>query len=97
VNFQAIHPGEILRKEYLAPLKMSAGALAKELNVPRTRIERLVDEATSLTVDTALRLGRYFNTSPQFWLNMKVSYDLAKTAQIRKEIQRIKQREPEAA
>lgn len=72
-----IHPGEILREEYLKPLAMSAGALAKRLNVPRTRIERLVAEDTSMTPDTALRLARFFETTPDFWMAMQTGYDLA--------------------
>lgn len=71
-----VHPGEILREEYLAPLGMSAGLLARKLNVPRTRIERLVAEQTSLTPDTALRLARFFGTTPQYWMNLQTSYDL---------------------
>jgi addiction module HigA family antidote len=71
-----VHPGEILREEYLGPLHLSAGALAKKLNVPRTRIERLVAEQTSVTTDTALRLGRFFDTAPEFWMNLQTSYDL---------------------
>ncbi|MHB0954658.1 MAG: HigA family addiction module antitoxin [Allorhizobium sp.] len=71
-----VHPGEILREEYLAPLGMSAGLLARRLNVPRTRIERLVAEQTSLTPDTALRLARFFGTTPQYWMNLQTSYDL---------------------
>lgn len=62
----AIHPGEILREEYLVPLNMSAGALAKKLNVPRTRIERLATEQAPITPDTALRLAKFFRTTPQF-------------------------------
>ena len=72
----AIHPGEILREEYLVPLGMSAGALAKRLNVPRTRIERIVSEQTGITSDTALRLAKVFATTPEFWMNMQTSYDL---------------------
>ncbi|MBX9451367.1 MAG: HigA family addiction module antidote protein [Mesorhizobium sp.] len=75
-----IHPGEILREEYLVPMEMSAGALAKEIDVPRTRIERLVNEQTSLSTDTALRLAKYFDTSPEFWMNLQASYDLKITA-----------------
>ena len=71
-----VHPGEILREEYLTPFGMSAGALAKRLNVPRTRIERLATEHTSLTPDTALRLAKFFRTTPEFWMNMQASYDL---------------------
>jgi addiction module HigA family antidote len=71
-----VHPGEILRDEFLEPMGLSAGALARLLNVPRTRIERLVSEQTSLTPDTALRLARHFDMSPQFWMNLQTSYDL---------------------
>ncbi|SRR5689334_854833 len=71
-----VHPGEILREEYLLPLQMTAGALARKLNVPRTRIERLVAEQTSVTTDTALRLARFFDTTPEFWMNLQTSYDL---------------------
>ncbi|PJO49380.1 addiction module antidote protein, HigA family [Ochrobactrum sp. MYb29] len=70
------HPGEILREEFLIPLGMSAGALARNLNVPRTRIERLATEQTAVTPDTALRLGKFFRTTPEFWMNMQSSYDL---------------------
>ena len=77
ITLPAVHPGEILREEYLAPLKLSAGSLAKFLGLPRTRIERVATEQTSITVDTALRLAKYFNTTPGFWLNMQNSYDLA--------------------
>ena len=78
----AIHPGEILREEYLAPLGMSAGALAKRLRVPRTRIERIVAETHPVTTDTALRLSRFFDTTPQYWMGMQVAYDLAKEAPV---------------
>ncbi|NRP74013.1 putative HTH-type transcriptional regulator YbaQ [Ensifer psoraleae] len=71
-----VHPGEILREEYLVPLNMSAGSLAKKLRVPRTRIERLAAEQTAVTTDTALRLGKFFRTTPEFWLNLQASYDL---------------------
>ena len=71
-----IHPGEFLREEYLVPLGMSAGALAKKLNLPRTRIERIVKEEVGLTPDTALRLARFFNTTPEFWMNFQKAYEL---------------------
>ncbi len=71
-----IHPGEILREEYLKPLNLSSGALAKRLGVPRTRIERLVNEQVGVTPDTALRLAKHFGTTPNFWLNMQASYDI---------------------
>lgn len=75
-NLPAIHPGEILRELYLGPLGMSAYGLAKNLRVPRTRIERIVAEKIGITTDTALRLAKFFKTTPEFWLNMQASYDL---------------------
>ena len=71
-----LHPGEVLREEFLAPLGLSAYALAKAVHVPRTRIERLVREETPVTADTALRLGRYFGTTARFWLNLQTAHDL---------------------
>jgi len=71
-----IHPGEVLREEFLVPLGMSAHALAMELKVPAPRINDIVRERRSVTPDTALRLARYFGTTPQFWLNLQTSYDL---------------------
>jgi addiction module HigA family antidote len=73
----AIHPGEILREEFLNPLGMSAGALARRLKVPRTRIERVAAETHPITADTALRLSKFFDTTPEFWLSMQTSYDLS--------------------
>ena len=72
------HPGEVLAELYLKPLGMSAITLAKRLNVPRTRIERLVKGKTSLTVDTAMRLARFFGNTPEFWMNLQRAYDLAR-------------------
>lgn len=74
----AVHPGRILRDEFLTPLGVSAGRLAVHIGVPRTRIERLAKEETSMTVDTAARLAAAFNTSPQFWLNLQTNYEVAK-------------------
>jgi antitoxin HigA-1 len=71
-----IHPGEILLEEFLVPMNMSAGALAKALAVPRTRVERLVTQKTGITPDTALRLAKYLGTSPEFWMNIQSGYDL---------------------
>ena len=71
-----IHPGEYLREEYLVPLGMTAGALARRLNLPRTRIERVVKEEIGITPDTALRLARFFDTTPQFWMNFQQAYEL---------------------
>jgi antitoxin HigA-1 len=75
-NMRPIHPGEILREEYLAPLGLTPHALAMELRVPAPRVNDVVREKRSITVDTALRLSRYFNTTAQFWMNLQSSYDL---------------------
>ncbi|THF56781.1 HigA family addiction module antitoxin [Ollibium composti] len=71
-----LHPGEFLREEYLVPLNMSAGALARKLNLPRTRIERIAKEEIGITPDTALRLARFFDTTPEFWMNFQQTYEL---------------------
>ncbi len=86
-----VHPGEILREEYLLPLNLSPGALAKKLNVPRTRIERLATEQTPVTPDTALRLAAYFTTSAEFWMNLQTNYDLKVAAKAKRaELTKIK-------
>ncbi len=71
------HPGEVLKELYLDPLGMGSIALAKRLNVPRTRVERLVKGETSLTADTAMRLSTFFGNTPEFWMNLQRAYDLA--------------------
>jgi addiction module HigA family antidote len=71
-----IHPGEILREEFLAPLGISANELALALRVPATRINDIVREKRGITADTALRLSRYFGTTPRFWMNMQASWEL---------------------
>lgn len=71
-----MHPGEYLREEFLVPLGMSAGQLAKALDLPRTRIERIVKEEVGISTDTALRLARFFGTSPGFWLNFQQAYEV---------------------
>jgi antitoxin HigA-1 len=71
-----MHPGEVLREEFLDPLEMSPGALAKACGVPRTRIERIASEETGITADTALRLSRAFGTTAEFWLNLQNAYDV---------------------
>jgi addiction module HigA family antidote len=76
-----IHPGEYLREEYLTPLGMSAGQLARHLRLPRTRIERIVKEEVGLTPDTALRLARFFDTTPQFWMNFQQAWELETAAE----------------
>lgn len=79
-NMRPIHPGEVLREDYLVPLGMSAHALAMHLHVTAPRINDIVRERRSITPDTALRLARYFDTTAQFWLNLQTAYDLKKTA-----------------
>jgi addiction module HigA family antidote len=71
-----IHPGEILREEFLTPLRMSAHQLALALRVPATRLNDVVNEKRGITADTALRLSRYFGTTSRFWMNMQTSYEL---------------------
>jgi antitoxin HigA-1 len=71
-----MHPGEVLREEFLIPLGMSPGALARACGVPRTRIERLANEETGVTADTALRLAKAFGTSPDLWLNLQNDFDV---------------------
>ncbi|AXS42072.1 HigA family addiction module antitoxin [Breoghania sp. L-A4] len=75
-RFAPIHPGEILREEYLPEFGLTAYGLAKALHVPRDRIEALVRERRGITADTALRLGRFFGQTPDFWLNLQTQYDL---------------------
>ena len=71
-----IHPGEILMEEFLEPMGISQYRLAKDISVPPRRINEIVHGKRSITADTALRLGRFFNMSPQFWLNLQTRYDL---------------------
>ena len=71
-----VHPGEILREEFMVPLELSGYALAAACRVPRTRIERLAREETPVTADTALRLGKALGTSAQLWLNLQNRYDV---------------------
>jgi len=71
-----VHPGEVLRKEFLEPMKLTPYSVAAKLGVPRTRIERLAREETPVTADTALRLGKFFGTTPAFWMNIQAQFDL---------------------
>jgi addiction module HigA family antidote len=74
-----IHPGEILKEEFLEPMGISQYRLAKDISVPPRRINEIVHGKRSITADTALRLGRFFTMSPQFWLNLQTRYDLEVT------------------
>ena len=75
-NMRPIHPGEIIKEEYLEPLGMSVNALAVSLRVPAPRINDVIRQKRGVSIDTALRLARYFNTTAQFWMNLQTSYDL---------------------
>jgi addiction module HigA family antidote len=77
-NRVTTHPGEMLLEEFLTPLGMSVNALAMALRVPATRIGAIVKEERAVTADTALRLARFFGTSPEFWINMQALHDLTK-------------------
>src|SRR5215831_10189506 len=93
-----VHPGEVLREDYLVPMKLAPYSLAKALGVPRTRIERLAREETPVTADTALRLARYFDTTPGFWMGMQAQYDLERAEdEAGKELRRIEPRKKDAA
>ena len=78
----ALHPGEMLREEFMKPLGLSANALAMALRVPVTRISEIVRERRGITADTALRLARYFNMTPEFWMRLQMDYDLESAADI---------------
>jgi addiction module HigA family antidote len=71
-----VHPGEILREDFMKPLALSINALALDLHVPATRIGEIVHRRRRITADTALRLARYFKTNPEFWLNLQNYFDL---------------------
>lgn len=74
-----IHPGEILFEDLMKPLGLTANGLARELRVPVTRIAEIIKQRRTITADTALRLGRYFRTSAQFWMNLQTRYDIEVT------------------
>lgn len=71
-----IHPGEMLREEFMVPLSLTPGRVARAIGVPRTRIERLVREETALTTDTAVRLARFFSMSEGYWVGLQREYEL---------------------
>ena len=75
-KLRPVHPGEVLREEFLGPLGLTAHALAQALRVPAPRINDIVRERRGVSPDTALRLARHFGTTPEFWLNLQASYDL---------------------
>ncbi|MFH7320908.1 HigA family addiction module antitoxin [Desulfurivibrio sp. D14AmB] len=91
-KMRPIHPGEILREEFMVPLGLSASALATALRINAPRINDIVRERRAITPDTAIRLARYFGTTAQFWLNLQTSFDLKRAEledgkRIRQEVQ----------
>ncbi len=78
-GMRAIHPGEILREEFVEPLALSVNALARRLDVPATRLHEILKERRGITADTALRLARCFDTTAEFWMALQADYDI-KTA-----------------
>lgn len=87
----AVHPGEILREEFLAPRNMSVYALAKSLHVPAPRLNDIVLERRGITPDTALRLARFFGVSEEFWMNLQDAYDLVRAKKhVGKDLERIR-------
>jgi addiction module HigA family antidote len=76
IRLRPVHPGEILREEFLKPLRLSMNRLSLDLRVPVTRIAEIIRERRAVTPDTALRLARYFDTTPAFWLNLQTKFDL---------------------
>jgi antitoxin HigA-1 len=97
-GMRPIHPGEVLREEFLQPMGMTAHALSMALQVPAPRINDIVRERRAVTVDTALRLGKYFGTSAEFWVGLQTDYDMAlarvSMAQV---LERIVQRDVQSA
>lgn len=86
-----IHPGEVLKEEFLDSMGISAYRLAKETFIPQTRISQIINKKRSITADTALRLSRYFGTSAKFWLGLQDDYDLEEEAENKKkELEKIK-------
>ena len=73
-----IHPGEILQEEFLSPMKISAYRLAKEIHIDQTRISEIIKGKRGITVDTALRLSKFFGNSAEFWLNLQTQYEIEK-------------------
>ena len=88
-----VHPGEILREDFMKPMALSVNKLALDLHVPATRIGEIVHERRRITAETALRLARYFKTNAEFWLNLQNFYDLevtrrsGKTSEIERQVQ----------
>ncbi|WP_066759384.1 HigA family addiction module antitoxin [Crocinitomix algicola] len=97
-KLENIHPGEILKEEFLLPLGISAYKLAKETFMPQTRISEILKGRRRITADTALRLSKFFGTSPKFWLGLQDDYDLEEEQfEVQKELEQIKPNSENAA
>ena len=97
-GMRPIHPGEILREEFLVPLNLSANALAIALGVPAPRINDIARERRGISADTALRLSRYFGTSAEFWMGLQADYDLRLAEKAANDaLARIQRMEPQSA
>lgn len=97
-KLENIHPGEILNEEFLIPLGISAYKLAKETFMPQTRISAIIKGQRRITADTALRLSKFFGTTPKFWLGLQDDYDLEEERnEVQKELMRIKPNAESAA
>ena len=92
VPANAVHPGEILREEFMVPLGLTSTELAKHLRISVPRVNEIVRERRAITADTAMRLSRYFGTSPNMWMNLQTEYDL-NLAAVDREIGKINPRE----
>lgn len=93
-----IHPGEVLKEEFLDAMGITAYRLSKDLNIPQTRTADIIHGRRRITADTALRLSRYFGTTPQFWLNLQNDYDLEEEAKvIEDELKQIEKRKKNVA
>ncbi|WP_256325103.1 HigA family addiction module antitoxin [Nitrosomonas sp. Nm132] len=97
-KLRPIHPGEILREEFLVPLSITPHALSLALQIPATRINDIVRERRAITIDTALRLARYFGNTAEFWMGIQIDYDIAITRDsLRDALNRIQRFEPSHA
>jgi antitoxin HigA-1 len=92
VPANAVHPGEILREEFMVPLGLTSTELARQLHISVPRVNEIVRQRRAVTADTALRLGRYFGTDAQTWMNLQIEYDL-NLAAANLDIKKIKPRE----
>ena len=93
-----IHPGEVLQEEFLVPLNITAYRLAKDISIPQTRVSEILKGNRRITADTALRLSKYFGTTPKFWLGLQDDYDLEEERSFKnREISNIKHYASDAA